>query len=83
VFLVCDWLVNFILPLLSFFVVMFCFVLFCVWYCAELSWWLVAANIILIVCMVLVTVMFAIGSREIGFKMRLSRKSKNKARFPI
>ena len=61
IFIVCDWLVNFILPLLSFFVVMFCLVLFGVWYCPKLSWWLVAADIVLIACMGGVTVMFAIG----------------------
>jgi hypothetical protein len=79
IFIVCDWLVNFILPLLSFFVVMFCLVLFGVWYCQKLSWWLVAADIVLIACMGGVTVMFAIGSREIGLKMKPSRKSINRA----
>jgi hypothetical protein len=79
IFIVCDWLVNFILPLLSFFVVMFCLVLFGVWYCPKLSWWLVAADIVLIACMGGVTVMFAIGSREIGLKMKPTRESKNRA----
>lgn len=79
IFIVCDWLVNLIPSLLSFFVVMFCVVLFGVWYFPEFSWWLVAVDVVLIVCMGAVTVMFAIGSREIGLKMKPSRKSKNRA----
>jgi amino acid permease len=80
IFIVCDWLVSLIPSLLSFFVVMFCFVLFGVWYFSEFSWWLVAVDIVLIACMVAVTVTFAIGSREIGVKMKPSPKYKNRAR---
>lgn len=76
IFIVCDWLVNLIPSLLSLFVVMFCFVLFGAWYFPEFSWWLAAVDIVLIVCMGAVAVMFAIGSREIGLKMKPSRKAK-------
>ncbi|WP_143751980.1 hypothetical protein [Burkholderia sp. SRS-W-2-2016] len=76
VFVVCDWLVNFILPLLSLFFAMFCYILFRLWFCPKLSWWLVAMNVFLIACMAAVAVMFAIGSREIGLKMKSSQQSK-------
>lgn len=66
IFIVCDWLVNSMPLVLSLFFSMFCFVLFCVWYFPEFSWWLVGLNIALIACMTAVAVMFAIGSREMA-----------------
>jgi hypothetical protein len=80
IFIVCDWLVNLIPSLLSLFVVMFGFVLFGIWYFPKFSWWLVAVDIVLIVCMGAVSVMFTIESRESALKMKPSRKSKNGAR---
>jgi hypothetical protein len=59
---------------------MFGFVLFGIWYFPKFSWWLVAVDIVLIVCMGAVSVMFTIESRESALKMKPSRKSKNGAR---
>jgi ethanolamine transporter EutH len=83
IFVVCDWLVNLIPVLLSLFVVMFCLILFGVWYFPGFSWWLVSVDIVLIVCMAAVTVTFAIGSREISVKMKPSGQYKNRGRSSL
>lgn len=80
IFVVCDWLVSLIPSLLSLFVVMFFFVLFSAWYFSEFSWWLVSVDVVLIACMVAVTVIFAIGSREISLKIKPSRQYKSRAK---
>jgi hypothetical protein len=77
---VCDRLVNLIPSLLPLFVVMFGFVLFCIWHFPHLSWWLVALVVALIACMVGVAAIFAIGSRVIGLKIKSSCKLKNKVK---
>jgi hypothetical protein len=76
IFTVCDRLVNLIPSLLSFFSVMFCFVLFCIWCFPELSWWLVALVVVLSASMVGVAAIFAIGlkkkpPRELKYKVKL------------
>lgn len=80
-FIVCDWLVNRIPSLLSIFTVMFCFVLFGVWYFPEFGWWTVVVDIVQIICMMTVTLAFTIGSREMRLKTKSSRNSKNRMKI--
>ncbi|RKT26527.1 hypothetical protein B0G69_2277 [Paraburkholderia sp. RAU2J] len=63
---VCNWLDNSILFLLSLFFTMFCVVLFCIWYFRELDWWLVAMDIVFVLCMSLVALFFGFAARGIG-----------------
>ncbi|NKJ45224.1 hypothetical protein CIC12_00365 [Burkholderia sp. SG-MS1] len=63
---VCRWLDNSILFLLSLFFTMFCVVLFCIWYFKELDWWLVAIDVVFVLCMGLVALFFSFATRGIG-----------------
>jgi hypothetical protein len=64
-FVICDWLSNSILIVLSLFFAMFCFVLFCIWYFDGLCLLLAGMDIVLVFTMSAVAVMFGMAAREV------------------
>ncbi len=62
IYVICEWLASFALFLLPVFFLLFCMVLFGVWYFCPLEWWLSAASTLLVACMSLTAGVFAIAS---------------------
>lgn len=60
--IVCEWLASFALLLLPVFFLLFCSVLFCVWYFGAYSWWLMAISVVLSAGMTMAAGIFAVAS---------------------
>ncbi|MBM2768371.1 MULTISPECIES: hypothetical protein [Burkholderia] len=61
IFVICEWLASFALFLLPVFFLLFCTVLFGVWYFGSVERWLGAASMLLIVSMSLTAAVFGIA----------------------
>ncbi|KML48655.1 hypothetical protein VL15_28780 [Burkholderia cepacia] len=62
IYLICEWLTSFALFLLPVFFMLFCMVLFGVWYFGSVEWWLGAASTLLVAGMGVTAGIFGIAS---------------------